>query len=86
MMLSQFFSDSVLLRLSRVVPLASVHRLLDIGDTMRRRSQEIIDEKKAALNSGDDELLQRIGEGKDIMSILRAYFSMLALSSHFLKS
>ena len=45
--------------------------MLNIGDTMARRSKEIVSEKKAALASGDDELVQRVGEGKDLMSILR---------------
>ena len=48
--------------------------MLDISDTMAQRSQAIIDEKKAALEKGDQEVVQRVGEGKDIMSILRKTF------------
>ena len=44
--------------------------MLDISDTMAQRSQAIIDEKKAALEKGDEEVVQRVGEGKDIMSVL----------------
>ncbi|KAI0760541.1 cytochrome P450 [Fomes fomentarius] len=54
----------------RVYPMAELRRLIRIADTMDRRSEDIVDEKKAALTSGDEELLQRVGEGKDIMSIL----------------
>ena len=46
---------------------------MDISATMRRRSQEIIEEKKAALRMGDDVMLQEVGEGKDLMSICREY-------------
>ncbi len=57
----------------RVYPMAELRRLIRIADTMDRRSDDIVDEKKAALTSGDEELLQRVGEGKDIMSILRKW-------------
>ena len=50
--------------------------MLDISDTMAQRSQAIIDEKKAALEKGDEEVVQRVGEGKDIMSVLRESVSL----------
>ncbi len=45
--------------------------MLDISDTMARRSEEIISVKKSTLAKGDDGVADRVGEGKDIMSILR---------------
>ena len=35
------------------------------------RSKEIFEAKKAAIERGDQELLHTVGEGKDVMSILR---------------
>ncbi|TFK83127.1 cytochrome P450 [Polyporus arcularius HHB13444] len=69
--LSHFLPESLIRMLFRVFPFsANLHRLLDISDTMRRRATEIVQVKKAALNKGDEELLRRVGEGKDIMSLL----------------
>ena len=48
---------------------------MDISNTMEQRSTEIIDGKKTALLQGDEELVQKIGEGKDIMSVLREFAS-----------
>ncbi|RDX47346.1 cytochrome P450 [Lentinus brumalis] len=49
---------------------ANLRRMLDISDTMARRSEEIISVKKSTLAKGDDGVADRVGEGKDIMSIL----------------
>ncbi|KAI0806613.1 cytochrome P450 [Fomes fomentarius] len=67
--LSYVFSDRILRRIFRLAPHQPLQRLLDISDTMLRRSQEIIDERKAALQKGDAALMAQVGEGKDIMSI-----------------
>ncbi len=64
-------SDTTLRRFLSAVPNKSLRRIMEISSTMHRRSQEIIDEKKAALRKGDDAMLQEIGEGKDLMSICR---------------
>ncbi len=69
--LSHVFSDRMIRRIFRLVPHEPLHRLLDISDTMFRRSQEIIDERKAALQKGDAALMAQVGAGKDIMSICR---------------
>ena len=52
-------------------PLASVQYMKNIVDTMHARSCEIVAEKRAALARGDDAVKRQVGEGKDIMSILR---------------
>ncbi|RPD52564.1 cytochrome P450 [Lentinus tigrinus ALCF2SS1-6] len=68
--LSRFLSGSLIRMLFRILPFPNLHRLLDISDTMRRRAINIIGLKKAALGRGDEELVARVGEGKDIMSVL----------------
>ena len=57
--------------LFRVLPYKRLGEVMRISDTITRRSQEIIDEKKAALAKGDAGLAHEVGEGKDIMSICR---------------
>ncbi|KAI0823800.1 cytochrome P450 [Trametes gibbosa] len=54
----------------RAIPQADIRKMMNISDTMTKRSLEIIDEKKMALLKGDDVLREKIGEGKDLMSIL----------------
>lgn len=60
-------------RVLEMVPSQNMRRMMAISDTMARRSLEIITEKKTALLKGDDALVHQVGEGKDIMSLLRAY-------------
>nr|A0A2R4SBW0.1 RecName: Full=Ganoderic acid synthetase CYP5150L8; AltName: Full=Cytochrome P450 monooxygenase CYP5150L8 [Ganoderma lucidum]AVZ44872.1 ganoderic acid Z synthetase CYP5150L8 [Ganoderma lucidum] len=52
------------------VPFPHVLRLLRISETMQKRSSEIIQQKKTALQKGDKALIHQVGEGKDIMSVL----------------
>ncbi len=52
------------------VPFPHVLRLLAISETMQKRSSEIIQQKKTALQKGDKALMHQVGEGKDIMSVL----------------
>ena len=67
---SRFFSDRVLRKILQKIPLARVQKVVAISDTMVRRSQEIIDERKRALLSeGNGALDHQAGGGKDIMSI-----------------
>nr|VWO98257.1 Putative tyrosine-protein kinase AmsA (EC (Amylovoran biosynthesis membrane-associated protein AmsA) [Ganoderma boninense] len=65
--LSWVFSDASLLWLLSLIPSKDMRRMLKITDTMRKHSQRIIDEKKAALKKGNDALKRAVGEGKDIM-------------------
>ncbi|KAI0806656.1 cytochrome P450 [Fomes fomentarius] len=67
--MSYVFSDQMIRRILRLVPHKQLQRLLDISDIMFQRSQEIIDERKTALQKGDAALWAQVGEGKDIMSI-----------------
>ncbi|KAI0761495.1 cytochrome P450 [Trametes elegans] len=54
----------------RLVPHADMRKMMRVSDTMAQRSMQIINEKKMALMKGDDELRYKVGEGKDLMSIL----------------
>lgn len=40
---------------------------------MHERSVQIFNDKKAALASGDETIKHQIGEGRDVMSILREF-------------
>ncbi|TBU47494.1 cytochrome P450 [Dichomitus squalens] len=53
-----------------VFPSKRVQRMRYITRTMKKRSEEIIAEKRAALQEGDRSTLQQVAQGKDIMSIL----------------
>ena len=44
--------------------------MMEISDTIMRRSKEIIDEKKDVLSKGDEALTHQVDEDK-VMSILR---------------
>ncbi|KAL6306620.1 cytochrome P450 [Sparassis latifolia] len=69
--ISQFGTPAFRRRLLKVIPSRRVHEMVDIVDTMYRKSTEIFNAKKAALQRGDETaILQQIGEGRDIMSIL----------------
>ena len=54
-----------------MIPNKRVQRMKNIVDVMYKRSVEVVAEKKAGLQRGDVALSQQVGEGKDIMSILR---------------
>ncbi|THU90950.1 cytochrome P450 [Dendrothele bispora CBS 962.96] len=54
----------------KLVPIQSVHELRDMADYMWSLSEEIYESKKQALAQGDETVVQQIGRGKDIMSIL----------------
>ncbi|KAK7466375.1 hypothetical protein VKT23_005099 [Stygiomarasmius scandens] len=53
-----------------LVPIQSVHDVRDMADYMWALSEEIYESKKRALTEGDEAVVNQIGRGKDIMSIL----------------
>jgi hypothetical protein len=62
--------------LMKLVPHKSVRKTQEIVDVMNRTSVEVFERKKIALQQGDAAVLQQVGRGKDIMSILcRCQFS-----------
>ncbi|KAI1786411.1 cytochrome P450 [Ganoderma leucocontextum] len=71
MTLANYMPKSLMRRVLRLaVPFPHVLRLLSISETMQKRSSEIIQQKKSALQNGDKALMHQVGEGKDIMSVL----------------
>ena len=59
------------------IPSKRVQRLKDIVDTMFKRSVDIVNQKKAAMEKGDDTLLRQVSDGRDIMSILRQHIQFI---------
>ncbi|KAH9890482.1 cytochrome P450 [Cubamyces lactineus] len=57
-------------KMVEMAPFGVVQRLRQITDTIHTRSIAIINEKKAALERGDEALKEQVGEGKDLMSVL----------------
>ena len=57
-------------------PSADLQKIKDTVDVMTDTSNQIFQHKLRALRSGDEKLLQRMGAGKDIMSILREHLSI----------
>ncbi|KAM5540048.1 hypothetical protein V8D89_006188 [Ganoderma adspersum] len=56
--------------LLQLIPFPSIQRLKTITDVMTKRTEEIYYAKKKAIESGDKEVLNALGEGKDVMSVL----------------
>jgi hypothetical protein len=54
-----------------LLPWKTLHELRDAVNTLHVLSDEAIESKKSAFKRGDDAVLEQVGEGKDIMSILR---------------
>ena len=54
-----------------------VQKMKTIVDTIHQRSVDIYQQKKRALEQGDEKVTRQIGEGKDIMSILSELRLML---------
>lgn len=61
-------------KLVDILPIQEFRDMKRIVTKMHTESVNILDRKRAALNSGDDALTKAVGEGKDIMSILCKFF------------
>ena len=57
--------------LLNLVPISGVQRLRFLTENISERAEEIYRAKKAAIEEGDTQLMHAVGEGKDVMSILR---------------
>ena len=57
--------------LCQMIPSADVQKLREVVDIMWDTSVRIVEAKKAALEMGDEAVMEQVGRGKDIMSILR---------------
>ena len=58
-------------RVLDILPIKSLQRIKNVCDTLYEKAQDILAEKKAAIARGDQEFLDTIGEGRDMMSLLR---------------
>ncbi len=56
-----------------MVPSKKIQKIKINSDIVHTKSKEIFLAKKSAIERGDQELLHTVGEGKDIMSVLRAF-------------
>ncbi|KAI0648471.1 cytochrome P450 [Trametes meyenii] len=57
-------------RVVELLPYDPSQRMKQISDALHSRSLQIVNERKLALQGGDEALKQQVGEGKDIMSVL----------------
>ena len=55
------------------LPWRSMEKLSEIVDIMDNTARRVLESKKAALDMGDEAVLQRVGEGKDNLSTLRMW-------------
>lgn len=58
--------------LLKLIPSADVKKSIEMSDVMHNTSTKIYQSKKDALAKGDDTVIEQVGRGKDVMSILRA--------------
>lgn len=57
------------------LPFRRLRDVKSVADTIHEQANNIFRDKKAAIQAGDDAMIQEVGEGKDIMSILRKSMS-----------
>lgn len=57
--------------LVEMVPWKPVKDVVDITRVIDLTSRDILESKKRALEKGDSAVMHQVGEGKDIMSVLR---------------
>jgi hypothetical protein len=69
--------------LAERIPFEPLNRLVEISDKLCGEAVRIWEEKKAMYERGEDPTVGSIGEGKDIMSILCAFFIGARASQHF---
>ncbi len=67
----KFGSPAFRRKLAEWIPLQSFQDAIRIIDIMDATSRDIYVKKKEALAQGDAEVLKQVGQGKDIMSVLR---------------
>lgn len=66
-----------------LLPSRTVQSAREMIDLMDKTSHEVLRAKREAMQQGDEAVLQQIGSGKDIMSILRAYiFGFCSVLNH----
>ena len=73
----QFGSGKFRRKVMDNMPSKLLQRVKDIVDVMDETSSEIYQQKKMAFAKGDAAVLQQVGYGRDIMSILRKSLLLL---------
>lgn len=63
-------SSTLRRRLLKFVPLPDLHKATVLVDAMSNSTQNILNGKKEAMERGDEAVLEQIGHGKDLMSLL----------------
>ena len=74
--------------LDNLVPSSKVQHLKNLIDVLDSESKDLLAKKRKALEDGDEAVKQQVGEGKDIMSVLRTSNHLVSCcigpeSSHF---
>lgn len=64
-------SSSFRRRMWGLVPLKSFQKATEIIDLMHAESVAVYESKKSALMEGEEAIVHQVGQGKDILSILR---------------
>lgn len=65
-----------------LLPSAKIQYVKSNVDLLDTRSREIIAEKRSLLKKGGEALLQQVGEGHDVMSVLCTFVSTSAARSN----
>lgn len=68
--------------MDNLLPYPKIQHLKNLVDLMYNNAKDLLSKKRLALKEGDEVVMQQIGEGKDVMSILREYNSFHPDSSH----
>ncbi|KAI0806607.1 cytochrome P450 [Fomes fomentarius] len=53
-----------------LIPSKTIQKAKEVTDVVNKPSEELVNAKKAALGKGEEDVTHRVGEGKDVLSIL----------------
>ena len=67
------FHPKFLKLVGRMLPWPKLNELMDIVETLNAEARRVYETKKKLLESGDDETVKQVGEGKDIFGVLSRY-------------
>jgi hypothetical protein len=64
---------------AKIFPWKALKEICSIVDVMDETSMKVFEDKKRTLSKGDDAVLHQVGEGRDIVSIVRAFMKVSLL-------
>jgi hypothetical protein len=67
------FNPKFLKFVGRMLPWPKLNQIMDLAETLNAEARRVYETKKKLLESGDDDTVKQVGEGKDILSILSTY-------------